>query len=112
MILIEIDNQEFMKKTGISKKTGEAYTMCAQQCIYTGTYVDGFLSKLPRESSIQLDSLNPQPYPPGKYVIAADSFYWGDFNKLAFGRIKLQPLAQFMAEIKKQFSVPADLKAA
>lgn len=111
MIVIEIDSQEFMKKSGIAKSTGEAYTMCAQQCTYSGTYIDGFPSKLPRESSIQLDSLNPQPYPPGKYVIAADTFFWGDFNKLAFGRVKLQPLAQFLAEIKKQFAA-SDLKAA
>lgn len=112
MIIIEIDSTNVSQKGYTDKKTGEQKTMTFQQIVITGHMVDGFPAKLGRESTIMLEDKNPQPHPVGKYVIdQAASFYFGDFGRFNFGRMKLQPLAAFMAEIKKQFAAP-DLKAA
>lgn len=113
MILIEIDSTNVMNKPYTDKKTGVPKNMVFQQIVITGHLVDGFPAKLGRESTIMLDDQNPQPFPVGKYVInQAESFYFGDFGRFNFGRMKLQSLAAFMAEIKKQFAAPVDLKAA
>jgi hypothetical protein len=105
MIIIEIESTNVSTKAGT--KNGKNWRMDYQQVAIAGTHVDGFPTKYPRESSIQLEGENPQPYPPGKYVIAAESFYFGDFGRLTLGRVKLQPLATFLADIQKQFAKAA-----
>lgn len=103
MILIEIENTEIKTKVGV--KNGKPWTMNFQQMTILGHYVDGFASKHPHETTIQLEEVNPQSYPVGKYVVSSESFYFGDFGRFTLGRLKLQPLAQFMAEIEKQLSI-------
>lgn len=116
MIFVEIESNAIATKSGT--KGDKPWTMNLQQIAFVGHYVDGFPAKLPRESTIQLDDKNPIPYPPGKYVIAADSFFFGDFGRFTMGRIKLQPVAAFFAELQKQtgakftFDQPAQPKAA
>lgn len=105
MIIIEIDSTQVSTKAGT--KNGKNWRMDYQQVAISGTYVDGFPTKYPRESSIQLEGDNPQPYPPGKYVIGAESFYFGDFGRLTLGRVKLQPLAAFVAELQKMLPAKA-----
>jgi len=105
MIVIEIESTQVKEKSGM--KGDKPWSMVFQPCSFVGHYVDGFASRHPRESTIQLDRDNPQPFPVGKYVIDAESFFFGDFGRFTMGRMKLQPLNQFMAEIKKQFEVKA-----
>ncbi len=100
MIFVDIESDAIATKRG--EKNGKAWRMNLQQIAYVGHYVDGFPAKLPRESTIQLDDQNPQPYPPGRYVIASDSFFFGDFGRFTMGRLKLQPVSQFIAELQKQ----------
>lgn len=103
MIVIEIESTNVSTKAG--NKNGKNWRMDYQQVAISGMHVDGFPTKYPRESSIQLEGDNPQPYPPGKYVISDSAFYFGDFGRLTLGRIKLTPLAAFLADVQKQFGV-------
>lgn len=105
MIVIEIESTATNSKAGVSKNDGKPWNMVFQQISITGHTVDGFLAKHPRESTIQLDSENPQPYPIGRYTLASEAFYFGDFGRFTLGRMKLQPLNQFMAELQKQLGV-------
>lgn len=108
MIVIAIESTQVNEKSG--NKNGKDWFMRFQQVSITGHSVDGFPSKHPRETTIQLED-GEQPYAVGNYVLASTAFYFGDFGRFTMGRIKLQPLPQFMAEIKKQFSAP-ELKVA
>lgn len=100
MIFVEIESDAIATKSGV--KNGKAWTMNLQQIAFVGHFVDGFAAKMPRESTIQLDDKEPRPYPPGRYVISAESFFFGDFGRFTLGRIKLQPVGQFFAELQKQ----------
>ena len=100
MIFVDIDSDAVAVKSG--EKNGKEWKMHLQQIAFVGHYVDGFPAKLPRESTIELDKNNPKPYPPGRYVVAADSFFFGDFGRFTLGKIKLQPVAAFFAELAKQ----------
>ena len=100
MIFVDIDSDAIATKSGT--KEGKKWTMNLQQIAFVGHYVDGFPAKLPRESTIQLDDEEPRPYPPGRYVIASDSFFFGDYGRFTMGRIKLQPMAKFLAEFQQQ----------
>lgn len=104
MIIIEIDNEAVKSKQGTNKE-GKPWTMNFQQILIHGHVVDGFPSRHPRETTIQLDEANPQPYPVGKYVLAPECFFFGDFGRFSMGRMKLQPLSQFLAEVQAQFKV-------
>lgn len=106
MIIIEIVSTETRPKSGV--KAGKPWTMNFQQCLYHGVSVDGFTSNFPRESTIQLDDTQAA-FPVGKYVLSAHSFYFGEFGRLTLGRQKLQPLADFLEEIKKQVAALPDL---
>lgn len=103
MIVIEIDSTAVNTRTG--QRDGKPWTMNLQQITFHGHYVDGFQSRHPRESTIQLDETNPVPYPVGKYVIASDAYYFGEFGRFNMGRIKLQPFAAFIADLEKQTGV-------
>lgn len=105
MIIIEIESTVTKEKSGISKKTGEIWKMVFQQISISGHLQDGFPAKHPRETTIQLDSENPQPYPVGRYALAADAFYFGDFDRFTMGRMKLIPLNGFFNELQKQLGV-------
>lgn len=100
MIIIEIENTAVAQKSGTNAKG--PWTMNFQQILITGHHIDGFPARHPRESTIQLEDKEPRPYPPGKYVIAPESFFFGDFGRFSLGRLKLQPVQSFFAELKKQ----------
>lgn len=104
MILIEIDNEAVKSKQGTNKE-GKPWTMNFQQILIHGHVVDGFPSRHPRETTIQLDEADPKPFPVGKYVLAPESYFFGDFGRFSMGRMKLQPLSQFLAEVQAQFKV-------
>lgn len=104
MIIIEIDNEAVKSKQGTNKE-GKPWTMNFQQVLIHGHFVDGFAARHPRETTIQLDENNPKPFPVGKYVVSAESYFFGDFGRFSMGRMKLQPLSQFLAEVQAQFKV-------
>lgn len=112
MIIIDIDSTAVNTKTG--EKDGKPWSMHFQQITFYGHYVDGFPSRHPRESTIQLDEKNPVPYQPGKYVIDPAAFFFGDFGRFTMGRMKLQSFGAFIADLEKQagIKVSQPLKAA
>lgn len=103
MIVIEIDSTVTKEKSGENAKG--RWNMVFQQINITGHMVDGFPARHPRESTIQLDSENPQPYPVGRYTIDPASFYFADFGRFALGRLKLQPLKEHLGELQQQLGV-------
>lgn len=115
MIIIEIDNTATNTKSGTSAKG--PWTMTFQQISISGHYVDGFPAKYPRESTIPLED-NQAPYPVGRYTIAPDSFFFGDFGRFTLGRLRLIPVKQYFADLQTQLGVtvayaqPAQPKAA
>jgi Helix-destabilising protein len=81
------------------------WRMVFQQISISGHMQDGFPAKHPRETTIQLDSDNPQPYPVGRYTVSPESFYFGEFDRFTLGRIKLQPLNVFFKDCERQLGV-------
>lgn len=113
MIVIEIDSTAINSKSGV--KDGKPWGMHFQQMSISGHMIDGFPAKYPRETTIQLDGDNPQPYPVGRYTLAADSYFFGDFGRFTLGRLKLQPLQAYLADLQKQLGVtvsPVAVRAA
>jgi len=100
MIVIEIDSIATKEKSGANEKG--PWRMVFQQINITGHYVDGFSARHPRETTIQLDEKNPQPYPVGLYVISPEAFYFGDFGRFAMGRLRLLPMKDYIANLQKQ----------
>jgi len=104
MIVIEIESTAVNTKSGTGKD-GKPWNMVFQQINISGHIVDGFPAKYPRETTIQLDSENPQPYPVGRYAVAPESFFFGDFGRFTLGRIKLQPLNAYFSDVQKQLGL-------
>lgn len=102
MILVEIEDTAINTKSG--EKAGKPWSMRFQQITFTGHLVEGFPSKHPRESTIQLED-GQAPYAVGRYVVASDSYFFGDFGRFTMGRLKLQPLKDYLAEIQRQLGV-------
>lgn len=100
MITVKVESTAIASKSGTRKGSDEPWKMNFQQVAIFGAYIDGFPSRHPRETTIQLDENNPQPYPVGDYVIAPDSYYFGDFGRFSLGKIKLQPMAEFLKAVK------------
>jgi len=103
MIVIEIDSTATKTKAGHNAKG--PWSMTFQQIAISGHMQDGFPAKHPRESTIQLENEHAQPYPVGRYTLAVDSFFFGDFDRFTLGRIKLIPLQSHFAELQKQLGV-------
>mgnify|MGYP002777336936 CR=1 FL=1 len=100
MIIVKVESTAIASKSG-TRKSGEDWKMNFQQVSICGAFIDGFPSRHPRETTIQLDEKNPQPYPVGDYVISPESYYFGDFGRFNLGKIKLQPIADFGKEFKQ-----------
>ena len=102
MIIFEIESAAVNEKSGT--KGDKAWKMRFQQVAITGHFIDGFPSKFPRETTIQLDD-DAQPYAPGRYTIASDAFFFGDFGRFSLGRMKLVPLKDYLADLQRQLGV-------
>jgi hypothetical protein len=124
MIIIEIVNgiakeQEFQYKAESNNaKPGETGAFIRQHCLVHGHYVNGFRATQPRDSAITLGIINktrgaaaPKPYALGKYVVSPECFYF-DREELAFGRVRLQPLQEFLQELNEQITALEGKKAA
>lgn len=110
MIIVSIESTAVNEKSG--NKGGKDWKMRFQQVLIQGVMVDGFESRYPRETSIELQD-NAEPYPPGQYVVGSGSYFFGDFGRFSMGRLKLQPLAAYIAELEKTLGVKvSSLKAA
>lgn len=83
---IEVKTIECAPKSGVGKKSGRAYSFKEQPAY---AHIAG--KPYPVEMSLTLDDV-AQPYPPGMYTLADDSFYVGDFKKLEC-KPRLVPLA-------------------
>lgn len=104
MIVFEIDSTQVKEKSGVGEKTGKPYCMRFQQVSITGLIIDGFPARFPRETTIQLED-DAQPYAVGRYTIAPDSFFFGDFGRFTLGRIKLIPLKDYLADMQRQLGI-------
>lgn len=111
MIIFEVESTTTARREGV--KNGKPWAMVTQQVLIHGTIKDGFVARYPRDTTVQLDDKNPQPYPVGKYVLGAESYYFGEYDRFIFGRISLQPLAAFTGDLEKQLGMKfQSLKAA
>lgn len=102
MIIFEIESMQVNEKSGV--KAEKPWKMRFQQVSITGHYVDGFAAKYPRETTIQLEDEAPA-YPVGRYALAAESYFFGDFGRFTLGRLKLVPLKDYFAEMQAQLGV-------
>ena len=109
VIIVSIDNVAVNEKSGT--KGDKAWKMRFQPILISGLMVDGFESRYPRETTIQLEE-NAAPYPVGQYVIASESFYFGDFGRFTMGRMRLQPIAAYMADLERTLGVTVTAKPA
>ncbi len=86
MIKIEIKPSQAVADTrsGVSKTTGQPYTISEQ-------YAYVFLGQdYPQLFKLNLEA-GQAPYPAGFYTLAPSSIYVGDFQKLRIGKIVLLP---------------------
>ena len=95
-IRIEVKSPEVLENSGTSNKTGKAYTIRKQKAYAYTMDETGKPNEYPDRIEIQLDRDQPA-FPIGNYTIAPTSFFVGDFNALALGRLKLQPLQNKVA---------------
>jgi len=102
MIVFDIEGTEVNEKSGV--KADKPWKMRFQLVTITGHYKDGFPARYPVETTIQLEDDAPA-YPVGKYTLASDSFFFGDFGRFTLGRIKLVPLKDHLSEIQRQLGV-------
>jgi Helix-destabilising protein len=113
MLLIDVDSTATRTKQGM--KDGRPWTMTFQQITINGLLVDGFPSRLGRETTVQLERDNPQPYPVGQYVLGPDCYYFAEYDRFSFRGMRLQPVSVFLADLSRQLHVtikPALEKAA
>ena len=102
MIVFDIESTEVKEKSGV--KFDKPWKMRFQQVSISGHFVDGFMAKYPRETTIQLEDDAPA-YPVGKYTLASESYFFGDFGRFTLGRLKLVPLREYLADLQKQLGV-------
>ncbi|ENP6600687.1 single-stranded DNA-binding protein [Escherichia coli] len=95
MIKIEIKQSQAIADTrsGVSKSTGQAYTINEQSAyIFLG-------QDYPQLFKLNLDA-GQAPYPAGLYTLHPSSLYVGDFQKLRVGRIVLIPYQENKEQTK------------
>jgi len=101
MIIIEIENKAVNVRSG--GVGADAWVAHEQQIVVHGLVKGGFPARFPSEAVVRLDSRNPVPFDPGKYVIRSDSYRIGNFNRFEMPFLNLQPLSAFLAEVQEQF---------
>lgn len=90
-IKIEVKEEKAATKSGVSAKTGKAYSIREQEAWAYTCGRDGKPYPYPVRINITLND-DQQPYPAGAYTISPASFYANRFNNLEIGLI-LQPIA-------------------
>lgn len=103
MIVIEIDSKNVNIRSG--GVGADAWVAHEQQIVVHGLVKNGFPARYPTEAVVRLDSRNPAPFEPGKYVVRSDSFRVGNYNRFEMAYLNLQPLGAFLSEIQEQFKV-------
>lgn len=91
MIKIEIQSADVKVKSGISARTGKPYSIPEQQGFAFTYSRDGKPNSYPVKVAIVLGE-DQQPYPPGVYQLAPESFYTNRFDQLEISPV-LKPLA-------------------
>jgi len=91
-ILIEIKSPVITEVNGTSK-AGKPYHM-RKQSAWAYTY-DQHGKPHPYPERIEFNLMDDQQaFPAGRYSIAPQSFFVGDFNALSIGRLLLEPVKQ------------------
>ncbi|MBI2779418.1 MAG: helix-destabilizing protein [Gammaproteobacteria bacterium] len=90
MINIEIKTDQSLTRSGVSKKSGQQYSLREQEGWVFLLAHDGRPHPYPTRILLQLED-NQAPFPVGSYVLDPASFFVGSFGKLTIGRIKLSP---------------------
>lgn len=106
---ITIEDEKFTEKKGVSKEGGKPYCIREQVAYVQLVHDDGQPKKFPTEMKVNVpdgvDSQgNPapgQPYKPGAYLLAPQSFYVGQYGQLLLGRAQLIPMPAAMQQAKK-----------
>lgn len=98
MIEIEVRTDEVRTVTGVSKRTGQPYTIRDQEGYAFTCDKDGKPKPYPERVSLSLEDNQP-PYKPGRYILSPGSVYVGDFGRLMLGRpvLLLKPAARAVA---------------
>ena len=91
MIKIEIQSAEVKVKSGTSARTGKPYNIREQAGFAFTHSRDGKPNSDPVKVAIVLGK-DQQPYPPGVYQLAPESFYINRFDQLEITPV-LKPLA-------------------
>jgi hypothetical protein len=91
-IRIEIKSSTVQEINGVGKKSNKPYSMRKQVgWAYT---MDNTGAPNPFPEKIEFTLADGQePFQPGNYTIDPSSFFVGDFNSLAIGRLVLKPVA-------------------
>ena len=77
MIIIEVKDTRTEPKSGVGKKSGRAYSFKEQSA---WAHIPG--KPYPVECRLTLNDQDP-PHAPGRYALAAESFYVDGFGSLA-----------------------------
>lgn len=97
MIKVEVKSTEVVTKSGVSARTNKPYSIREQVGVYAFlSDRDGKPNPYPTRITISLRD-EQQPYDPGLYTVAPESFYVDRFNALSLGLV-LRPLAQAAAK--------------
>jgi hypothetical protein len=98
VIKIEIQSTEIRVKSGSSARTGKPYSIREQDgYALTSDKRTGKLKPYPEHCVITLEEDRP-PYPPGNYILSAESIWVNRFNQLEISPV-LRPL-QSAAQVK------------
>lgn len=100
MIIVEVTRSSYQSK---QTEFGPRHD---QPILIHGVYVSGFPGEVPRQATIGLDKKDPKPYPVGQYVIDDESFYFGKYDKLTIGFLRLLPLSEFINDLRTTYGPP------
>lgn len=99
MLIIEIETTSIQTKAG--NKNGKNWRIDTQPCLVHGLFASGMPTRFPRETSVQLNGDNAEPYPVGKYVLSPECYGLDQFGGLELRRVRLQSLSAHVAELQK-----------
>lgn len=92
MISIEIKSDQVTSKTGLSKRTGQNYSMREQEAwAFLIGQQDGRQQPFPTRIILTLDD-NQIPFSVGSYNLDPASIFVGQFYRLSLGKLKLVPV--------------------
>lgn len=89
MLRVEISSADVVTKSGVSKRTGNQYSIREQEAWVHTCDKEGRVRPHPERVVLSLEDNQP-PYPPGSYTICPSSFFVDRFRMLDL-RLRLKP---------------------